>query len=148
MAEVSNMTEKPADCVVWSWVMLLVIVAVPLTATWAVAVTYLPPSWTWPLWGIWGGTLLLVGGVYLPLRRRNMRFTLSEQDIETIGGVLFITTRRIRCEAVRQVTLLQGPVERRCGTAFLLVSSTGGYLLVEGIRLKTAEDWCRRLCPP
>lgn len=148
MAEVSNMTEKPANCVLWSWVMLLIIAAIPLTAAWAVAVTYLPQSWRWPLWGIWGSVFAIVGCIYLPLRRRNMHFTLSEQGVEATGGVLYITTRRIHRDAVRQVTLLQGPIERRCKTAFLLVSSTGGYLLVEGIRLTTAEDWCHRLCPP
>lgn len=147
MTEVSDMTEKPTDCVLWSWLLLLAVAAVPLTAAVAVVATYLPYSWRWPLWGIWVGVCAIIGGVYLPLRRRHMHFTLSEQEVETTGGVLFLTTRRIRRDAVRQVTLLQGPIERQYHTAFLLISSTGGYLLIEGIALKTAEDWCRRLCP-
>ena len=148
MAEVSNMTEKPANCVLWSWVILLVMVAIPHTAALAVVATYLPHPWRWPLWVLWIGGLAVIGWVYLPLRRKRLRFSLSEQGIETTSGVVFTTTRCIRYDAVRQVTLLQGPIERRCHTAFLLVSGTGGYLLVEGIGLKTAEDWCRRLCPP
>lgn len=141
------MTEKPAPCVLWSWILLLIAAAIPTTAALAVAATYLPHPWRGPLWTLWLSGLGITGGVYLPLRRRRMRFTLSEQGIEATVGVLFVTTRRIRLDAVRQVTLLQGPIERRCRTAFLLVSSTGGYLLVEGIGLATAESWCRRLCP-
>lgn len=147
MAEVSDTMEKPADCVLWSWMLLLAVAAVPLTAAIAVAIPYLPPLWRGWLWMVWSGIFLLIGGVYLPLRRRSMSFTLTADSVEVTGGVVFITTRRIRREAVRQVTLLQGPIERRCGTAFLLVSGTGGYLLIEGISLVQAEDWCRRLYP-
>lgn len=141
------MTEKPAPCVLWSWVLLALTAAVPLTALLIVAAGYLPPVWRLTLWTVWGLALALFGGVYLPLRRRNLRFSLTEDSIEVTGGVLIITTRRIRREAVRQVTLLQGPIERRCHTAFLLVSATGGYLLAEGLPLAQAEEWCRRLYP-
>lgn len=141
------MTEKPANCVLWSWMILLAAASVPLTAAVAVAAGYLPHPWRWWLWMVWGGFFIGIACVYLPLRRRSMCFALSDNGIETTGGVIFITTRHIRRDAVRQVTLLQGPIERRCHTAFLLVSGTGGYLLVEGIELKTAEDWCHRLYP-
>lgn len=147
MAEVSDMTEKPANCVLWSWIILLAAASIPLTAAIAVAVGYLPHPWRWWLWGIWGSTLTVIGCVYLPLRRRTLRFSLTDSGIETTSGVIFLTTRRIHRDAVRQVTLLQGPIERRYHTAFLLVSSTGGYLLVEGIELKTAEAWCHHLYP-
>lgn len=147
MAEVSDSMEKPADCVLWSWMVLLVIAAVPLTAAVAVLLPYLPLVWRGWLWGIWIGVLLMVGCIYLPLRRRNLCFSLTENSVEITGGVIFRTTRRIRREAVRQVTILQGPIERRCHTAFLLVSGTGGYLLIEGIGLAQAERWCQRLYP-
>lgn len=139
------MTEKAAPCVLWSWVLVSLTAAVPLTALLAVAASYLPPVWRWTLWAAWGGVLFLFGCVYLPLRRRNLRYALTEDGIEVTGGVLIFTTRRIRREAVRQVTILQGPIERRCHTAFLLVSGTGGYLLAEGLPVARAEDWCRRL---
>lgn len=141
------MTEKPAPCVLWSWVMLSLTAAAPLTALLAVAASYLPPMWRLTLWAVWAGVLVLFGCVYLPLRRRNLRYALTENGIEVTVGVLILTTRRIRREAVRQVTLLQGPIERRCHTAFLLVSGTGGYLLAEGLPLAQAEEWCRRLYP-
>ena len=141
------MTEKPAPCVLWSWVMLSLTAAAPLTALLAVAASYLPPMWRLTLWAVWAGVLMLFGCVYLPLRRRNLRYALTKDGIEVTVGVLILTTRRIRREAVRQVTLLQGPIERRCHTAFLLVSGTGGYLLAEGLPLAQAEEWCRRLYP-
>ena len=119
----------------------------PLTAAVAVAIPYLPPLWHGWLWMVWGGIFAAIACVYLPLRRRSLRFVLTEDSVEVTIGVIFITTRRIRREAVRQVTLLQGPVERRCHTAFLLVSGTGGYLLIEGIDLAQAEEWCHRLYP-
>lgn len=139
--------EKPADCVLWSWILLLAVTALPLTAAVAVLLPYLPLAWRGWLWVVWGGVFVGIACVYLPLRRRNMCFSLTEDCVEVTSGVVFVTTRRIRYEAVRQVTLLQGPIERRCHTAFLLVSGTGGYLLVEGIDLAQAERWCHRLYP-
>lgn len=147
MTEVSDRMEKPADCVLWSWMLLLAVAAVPLTAAVAVAIPYLPALWRGWLWLVWCGVFVVIACVYLPLRRRSMRFALTEDSVEVTIGVLFITTRRIRREAVRQVTLLQGPIERRCHTAFLLVSGTGGYLLIEGIDLAQAEEWCHHLYP-
>jgi len=81
------------------------------------------------------------------LRRRSASFSLEQEHVAVTGGVLFTTTRRMRMDAVRQVTLLQGPLERRFGTAFLLVSGTGGHLLVEGIDRARADVWCQRLLP-
>ena len=141
------MMEKPATCVLWSWILLLAVAATPLTAAITVAIPYLPLAWRGWLWVLWGGVLLMIGCVYLPLRRRSIRFCLTANSIEVTGGVWFSTTRRIRREAVRQITLIQGPVEKRCHTAFLLVSGTGGYLLIEGIGLAQAERWCQRLYP-
>ena len=140
------MTEKPTPCVLWSWMLLLATVAVPLTTLCAFATAYLPTTaqrWTWI---IWVSLLALTAGVYLPLRRKGMRFSLTHRGVEVTAGVLWITARRMHRDAVRQVTLLQGPIERRCNTAFLLVSGTGGYLLIEGIPLAQAEEWCRLLC--
>lgn len=141
------MTKQPAHCVVWSWLLLSLAVAIPHTVVTAMVAVYLPLWCQWLLWGSWILVLLVFWGWYLPVRWRRMRYLLGEDSIEVTGGVIIGTTRRIRRDAVRQVTLWQGPIERRTGTAFLLVSATGGYLLAEGVDLKQAEDWCRRLYP-
>lgn len=142
------MTERPADCVLWSWWLMALTAALPLTALLAVATAYFAVAWRLWIWGGWVATLMLFLTLYLPLRRRGMRFRFTDDGIAVTSGVLFVTTRRIRREAVRQTTILQGPVERRYGTAFLLVSATGGHLMAEGIPLAQAEDWCRRLQHP
>ena len=127
---------------------MAVAVAVPTTLLWGWLFTLLwPAAFPIALWLWCGGWLTFIGG-YLPLRRRSLCFRLEENQIAATGGVFFTTTRCIRLDAVRQVTLIQGPLERRFHTAFLLVSATGGYLLVEGLPRHTAEAWRKRLCPP
>ena len=139
------MKEKPAPQILWSWRLAVVTACLPLTGLivwlgWLFLPTYLSL-----MLALWGGCLLFVLGIYLPLRRRSVTFALEPNEITVTGGVLITTTRRMRTDAVRQVTLLQGPLERRLGIAFLLISATGGYLLIEGIDRTRAEDWCKRL---
>lgn len=141
------MNERPAPQILWSWVVAVFAAAVPLTGlicwlVWLFLPTYLPAVLV-----VWSGGLLLLLGVYLPLRRRSLSFSLDREQITVTSGVVFTTTRRMRVDAVRQVTLLQGPLERRFDTAYLLISATGGYLLVEGIHRHRAEAWCRQLSP-
>lgn len=138
------MQHKPSPRVLWSWVTLTLLTAVPLIVG-TILLLYVQRRIAAIFAGIWSGLMLVILCVYLPLRRRHMSFALDEQRIGSTGGVLFVTSRRIPLDAVRQVTLLQGPVERLCGTAFLLVTATGGHLLIEGIDYDRAEDWCRRL---
>ncbi len=140
------MMERPAPQVLWSWLAVLLAIALPLMGCigwllWLFWPTFLPLGAV----GCGGVSLLLV--VYLPLRRRRLRFSLVGGVLTVTGGVVFATTRWMRVDAVRQVTLLQGPLERRCGTAFLLVSATGGHLLIEGLEQEQAKEWCQRLAP-
>lgn len=141
------MNEKPAPQVLWSWMTAVCAAAIPATGLLCWLLWLFLPAYLPILLVIWSGTLLLLLGVYLPLRRRSLSFSLEQEQIIVTGGVVFATTRRMRIDAVRQVTLLQGPLERRHDTAFLLVSATGGHLLIEGIDRQQAEDWCRRLAP-
>lgn len=130
------MYEKPSPRVLWSWWTALWLPLCLLTA----AATWLYQPLIFLFIPLWAGC-----GVYLWLRRRRMVFAVRDGCVQVYGGVVFSVRRMIPLEAVRQVTLLQGPVERWCGTAFILVNSTGGYLLIEGIDRRRAEDWCRRL---
>ncbi len=142
------MNEKPVPQILWCWRAVVAAIALPLTGAlcwllWLFLPTYLPVT----LW-FWGGFLLFLLGVYLPLRQRSLSFSLGPEQLTVTSGVWFTTTRRMRVDAVRQVTLLQGPLEKRFDTAYLLISATGGSLLIEGIRRNTAEEWCKRLKPP
>lgn len=141
------MTERPAPQILWSWMAAVVALALPLTGLlWWLLWLFLP-GWLSTILPVWGGAVFLLLGVYLPLRRHRLTFSLEAEQITVTGGVLITTTRCMRTDAVRQITLLQGPLERRFHTAFLRISATGGSLLVEGIHQKTAEEWCRRLSP-
>lgn len=130
------MCEKPSPRVLWSW---WAAVWLPLCLLTVVGRWLYRPLLYWfiPLW--------FVCGVYLWLRRQRMVFAIEGGYIHIRSGVWIATQRSIPLKAVRQVTLLQGPIERRCGTAFVLVNSTGGYLFIEGIDHRRAQEWCRRL---
>ena len=141
------MYEKPSPHVLWSWVILLLAVAVPHTVVGGWLLWRLFPLLTVPFILLTVGFVLVTALWYLPRRRENMRYCLGHRWVTVQGGVLFITNRRMDLNAVRQVTLLQGPVERRCHTAFLLISATGGYVLIEGIDLRKAQEWCRGRFP-
>ena len=141
------MYEKPSPHVLWSWVSLLMAVAIPHVVVGGWLLWRLFPLLTVPFILLTVAFVLVAALWYLPRRRENMRYCLGDEWVTVRGGVLFITNRRMDLNAVRQVTLLQGPVERRCHTAFLLISATGGYLLIEGIDQRKAEEWCRGRFP-
>ncbi|MBQ4333339.1 MAG: PH domain-containing protein [Clostridia bacterium] len=141
------MHEKPSPRVLWSWAAAALTAAIPLGVGSALLARYGAPTPALLFTALWVGLMLLTLCVYLPLRRRNLSFSLDEKRVCVTGGVVFITARYMDTRAVRQVTLLQGPVERLCHTAFLLVSATGGYLLIEGLDSDRAAEWCRRLSP-
>ena len=136
---------QPSPRVLCSWAVLL---ALPTLTVAGLLWLFLPRIWPWnalPVFLI--GLTLVSAWVYLPRRRRRTVFTLTECELTVSGGVLFTVCRRMPLEAVRYVTLLEGPVERRCGIAFLSVSGLGGSLLLEGLERKQAEAWCHRLLP-
>lgn len=141
------MIEKPSSGVLWSWMCLTWIAAAPLTAIGGWWLSLYRPDCMLPATVGWCLCLFVFLFFYLPRRRRSLSFAIETDRVWVSGGVFFITTRSMAIDAVRQVTLLQGPLERLCHTAFLLVSSTGGYLLVEGLELERAEEWRRRLIP-
>ena len=141
------MHEKPSPRVLWSWATVTLAAAIPLGAGSALLARYGGPTPALVFTVLWVGLMLLTLCIYLPLRRQNLSFSLDEKRVRVTGGVFFVTTRYMATHAVRQVTLLQGPVERLCHTAFLLVSATGGYLLIEGMDSDRAAEWCRRLSP-
>ena len=136
---------KPTKRVLWSWFLVVMAAAIPLSLGLYWVGHWFFPQIRSPLLFLWGCFLLFLVGIYLPLRQKSISFALDESQITVTGGVWFRVTRRMQVEAVRQVTLIQGPLERRLGTAFLLVSATGGHLWIEGIDQDRGEAWCRHL---
>lgn len=138
---------KPDRRVVWTWVLCVLLVAIVLAAAslwlwrWQVL-----PNWVGNVFTLaWGITLSLILAVYIPLRWRKMTYTLDKSHIISQSGVLFRVEHRMPLSGVRHVTLIQGPLERRFGTAFLLVNGAGGFVLLEGLSLEQATAWRQSL---
>ena len=141
------MIQRPSPRVIWSWVTLILATVVPITVVHMWLLDRFLPRLTV---GYLIATVVAVAVLiflYLPRRRQSLRFSLDERRVSASGGVVVTTGQWMELQAIRQVTLLQGPVERRCKTAFILVSATGGYLLIEGLEQTVAQDWCRRMVP-
>lgn len=138
---------KPSPYVLLSWSLLCLLPGAAIAALlWVVLHRYLPAA-AIPALLLWLAGLFLLVAVYLPQRRRQMTFSLTAEALTVHSGVLVTVRRRMPLTAVRHVTLLQGPLERLCGTVFLSVSGVGGHILIEGLDRHQADGWCRRLLP-
>ncbi len=132
---------RPDRRVKLSWtVYTLVVTVIPLIAS--VVLFRLPML---PLWvpqyftALWSGALFLILTVYYPLRYRRMRYALGDDTVAAIRGVFFLSHQRIPLSAVRHITVIRGPLERLTGITALLISATGGRLLLEGIPADEAK---------
>ncbi len=88
---------------------------------------------------LWIAALIAVLTVYYPMRYRRMRYAVDKDAVVTASGLLFTVYRRMPLSAVRHITTLRGPAERTTGLAALLISATGGHLLIEGLTADEAE---------
>ena len=135
------MGEKPSFRVIWSWLTVLLAAAVLLSG----CILWLIPQAAVSVCALLWVLLSAIGSILLPLRWRRMRFSITQGYVCVYGGVWITGRRMMALDSIRQVTVWQGPVERLCRTAFLLIRSTGGYLLLEGVEQARVEEWCRRL---
>ncbi len=138
---------SPDPRVLWSWELFAAAAALP-----AAAVSLL--LWFWDripsvialiFTSAWAATLCVTMLFYLPARRRLIGYSIDDTCLSAKGGVLFQSRHRMPLAAVRHVTLLQGPLERRSGIAFLWVAGAGGWILLEGLSLDEALALRRRL---
>lgn len=138
---------QPSPRVICSWAVLLLLPALTGCALVWLCLQYLQPSLAL------SGTLLTLivtavsGGLYLPLRRKRLYFSLTEEAVTVSSGVVFRVCHQMPLEAVRHITRIEGPLERLNGIVFLSVSGLGGHLLLEGLERDQAAAWCSRLLP-
>ena len=98
------------------------------------------PLWTPRIFTlVWISVLVAVLTVYYPLRYRHMRYAISEDAVITERGLVFTIQRHMPLCAVRHITALRGPIERMTGLTAILISATGGYLLLEGLTADEAD---------
>lgn len=94
---------------------------------------------------LWAAATLWAVGVYLPLRYRRIRFCFGKEQLTSVSGVFFRTRRQMPLSAVRHVTVLRGPLERRWGFAHVLLSGAGGHLWLEGVDADEAAALSQRV---
>lgn len=124
----------------------LAIAVIPLIAS--VVLFRLPmlPSWVPKTFtALWIAALALTVTVVHPLRYRRMRYAVDNSSIISTRGVLFISHRRMPLAAVRHITAVRGPLERLTGITALVISATGGRLLLEGIPAHEADKLTQTL---
>lgn len=110
--------------------------SIPVGAVLSAALLCFPlfPSWVgWLFTAMWITVLFLFLTLYLPLRYRHARYCISDTHITAVSGVYFLATRQMPLSGVRHITVICGPLERRFGYAFAVVSGAGGWILLEGI---------------
>lgn len=104
------------------------------------------PRWVaWAFTGLWLLLLLLLLTIYIPLRYRHARYSIGTENLCTVSGVYVVSHHHMALSSVRHITVLQGPLERIFGYAFVLVSAAGGWLLLEGIPAAQAHELSRCL---
>ncbi len=129
-------------------VSLYALVPVPVAAVLSAALLRFPflPSWVgWLFTVLWIAALFLYLTVYIPLRYRYACYCIGNTHITAVSGVYFLTTRQMPLSCVRHITIICGPLERRWGYAFAVVSGAGGWLLLEGIDRTEATALSDRL---
>ncbi len=113
----------------------LLIAALPL-AVLAIFLFYVPliPLWVTIVIAITlaNGTVFLLG-FYLPIWYRQARYILADDGLTTISGVFFRTQRFIPLSAIRHITVLCGPLEKRLGLTTAIITATGGRVWLDGI---------------
>ncbi len=138
---------QPSPRVIRSWALLFALPALAGAALTWLCLLYFLPKVALPVAGLWLAAVAVAGSFWLPLRRKRLHYSLTEEAITVSGGVVFTACHRMPLEAVRHVTRLEGPLERLSGIVFLSVSGLGGHLLLEGLEREQADAWCHRLLP-
>lgn len=133
--------QRPDPRVRFCWIIYTVFAAMVLSGVSAALfrLTILPPWMPRAFTLAWVIAVVLIATVYHPLRYRRMRYAVNEDTIMTSQGLLFTTYRRMPLSAVRHVTAVRGPLERLTGITTLLISATGGHLLIEGVPAEEAD---------
>lgn len=133
--------KRPDRRVKFCWtVYTLCAAGIPLVASIVLfRLPILPPSLPHAFTALWVAALAVVLTVYYPLRYRRMRYAVGKDAVVTVRGLLFTAYRRMPLSAVRHITTLRGPAEQMTGLSALLISATGGHLLIEGLTADEAD---------
>lgn len=120
----------------WSGLAELLLPALAAAASW---------RWGWPWWIV---VVLTASGlvelavstwVLPPLRWRNWRYEIRDEEIELRRGFIMVKRTLVPMVRIQHVDMKQGPVMRRFGVASIAFSTAAGEHVIPGLSLETAE---------
>lgn len=87
----------------------------------------------------WIALYMVLYVIYLPLRYRNLSFSLTDTYIVLHSGVIYHRVRSIPLQNIQYTTLYRNPFDRLFGLCSLVVTAAGGRITLPGLRLSDAQ---------
>lgn len=86
------------------------------------------------------GVLLLVCLVYLPLYFRKMSVYVFDTGVMFKTGVLKITRKHMKAQAMQYITTVVSPLSRYTGLNFIIIRALGGRIIIPFLSRGNAEE--------
>lgn len=88
---------------------------------------------------VWVLIYLALVLVYLPLRYRNLSFTVTDEQIILHSGVIYNRVRSIPLRNIQFTAVYRNPFDGLFGLCSLVVTAAGGRITLPGLRIQDAE---------
>lgn len=90
--------------------------------------------------------LIVLNAVISPLfRYHRYRYYLDSTSIETISGYIFVKHRIVPIERIQNVSISEGPIDRRFGVGNVSIVTGGGEIDISNISKSIADEICEML---
>ncbi|MBE5926020.1 MAG: hypothetical protein E7270_03560 [Lachnospiraceae bacterium] len=100
------------------------------------------------LLGIYIGVMALIAlnAIISPLfRYHRYRYYLDSTSIETISGYIFVKHRIVPIERIQNVSISEGPIDRKFGVGKVTIVTGGGDIDISNISKNIADEICEML---
>lgn len=100
------------------------------------------------LLGIYIGVMALIAlnAIISPLfRYHRYRYYLDSSSIETISGYIFVKHRIVPIERIQNVSISEGPIDRKFGVGKVTIVTGGGDIDISNISKSIADEICEML---
>ncbi len=98
--------------------------------------------------GLYIGVLVLIAlnAVISPLfRYHRYRYYLDSTSIETISGYIFVKHRIVPIERIQNVSISEGPIDRKFSVGKVSIITGGGEIDISNISKSIADEICEML---
>lgn len=124
-------------------------IAILILAAMIVPLLLFVPEFKDPLWAAAPIILLIVAIVYCIISPqvffRRYRYKIDEDKAEVRRGVITIRHVMVPIERIHQVDVKSGPINRMFGLADVLITTAGGEVSIQFLKLDVAEDVAKKL---